>query len=154
VICLAAAAARTASGRGRVATAAVVLLGAGLVPITTDLTHPYKTDFRGLFHELLEVRRDAPDATFVFLGVTPADWQAASDLAPDDPAWSTLYQHARIYPRTAPRAIRTPGTEIVVFYQGVVDPKLDQEVAGVIARLGGGSCRRVPLQGLGVVRCD
>jgi hypothetical protein len=154
VICLAAASAPAGAGRRWVATAATLLLGASLVPVTAGLAHPYKTDFRGLFGELAAVRRERPEATFVFLRVNPALWQGASDLPGDDPAWTTLYRHVTIYPTTTPRVIRTRGTEIVVFYRSVVDPRLDQEVAGVITALGGGSCRRIPIQGLGVVRCD
>jgi hypothetical protein len=154
VICLAVAIPRTAAGRRGIAAAAVALLGVGLVPVAVGLAHPYKTDFRGLYDELVAVHRDRPDASFVFLGVTPTGWESASDLPADDPVWAAIYRQARIYPSTAPRAIRTPGPELVVFYRSVVDPNLDQEVAAVIARLGGGSCRRVPLQGLGVVRCD
>ncbi|HEY6797547.1 MAG TPA: hypothetical protein VI248_22970 [Kineosporiaceae bacterium] len=153
LLCLAATAARTAAGRRWVATAAVTLLGASLVPVTLGIGQPYKTDFRGLFDELVAVRRTRPDATFVFLRVDPTRWQAASDLRPDDPAWRTLYQHVQVYPTTTPGALRTPGTEVVTFYRGVVDPRLDQEVDGLIALLGHGSCRRIPLQGLGVVRC-
>jgi uncharacterized membrane protein len=154
VICLAAAAPRGTAGRRWVATTAVALLGVGLVPVTTGVTRPYKTDFRGLFDELVAVRREQPGAVFVFLRVDPTPWQAASDLPADDPAWRTLYDHVRVYPTTTPGSLRTPGTEVVTFYRGVVDPRLDQEVDGLVALLGRGTCRRIRLQGLGVVRCD
>jgi uncharacterized membrane protein len=166
VICLAAAAAGTATGRRRVATVVVALLGLSLVPVTIGLSHPYKTDFRGLLEYLIAVRAEKPDASYVFLGRdAPWDWRTASDRPDDDPAWDTLYRQVTRYrratsypvtPRKTAGTSNTAGmsnTEIVIFYHGVANPHLDDEAAELLGRLDPGSCRRIPIYALIVIRC-
>jgi uncharacterized membrane protein len=159
VICLAAAAAGSAAGRRQVATAAVALLGVSLVPTSIGLAQPYKTDFRRLFEYLIAERAQQPDATFVFFrtGLGPAppeDWQAASDRPGDDPAWRTLYTRLSVRPATSQFAVvRTPGPQVVTFYHGVDNPDLDKEMSLMVDRLGASRCARIPIYGLGVVRC-
>ncbi|HEX2805989.1 MAG TPA: hypothetical protein VHN80_07460, partial [Kineosporiaceae bacterium] len=159
MICLAAAVAGTATGRRQVATVAIALLGLSLAPTSIGLAHPYKTDFRGLFEYLIAERARQPEATYVFFRSSagpqpPGDWQAASDRPDDDPAWRTLYSQLSLRPATSQYAVvRSPGPQVVTIYHGVANPLLDQEVSLLVARLGAGTCRRVPIYGLGVVRC-
>ena len=162
VICLAAAAAGTATGRHLVATAVVALLGISLIPTTLGLADPYKTDFRGLLDYLIDVRAQEPDATFVFLGRdSPQRWQTASDRSDDDPVWDTLYSSAVRYRRAAsylgpsksPTG-RSAGPEIVIYYHGVANPNLDREASALVARLGADRCRRIPIYGIIVARCE
>jgi hypothetical protein len=163
VICLAAAATRTEGGRQWVSTAAVVLLGLSLVPTTIGLTHPYKTDFRGLMDYLIAERAQQPDVQFAFLGHDPPwDWHTASDRPADDPAWTTLYSkvtlswRAASYPKKLkPGAVRPPGTEIVVYYHGVAYPHLARETTLLLRRLGGvKTCTPVPIYDVIVVKCQ
>jgi hypothetical protein len=155
VICLAAAAARTAAGARRVATATVVLLGVGLVPAATGLSRPYKTDFRGLFTYLMEVRAQQPDATFVFLGESPTQgWQTAADRPADDPAWRTLYRHTVYASESSIVAVRRPGPLVVSLYRSSADTRVDDEVADIVRRAGAERCHGVPIHGLAVVHCD
>jgi hypothetical protein len=162
-ICLAAAAAGSASGRRLVAVVAIALLAASLIPTAIGVSHPYKSDFRGLMDYLLTVRTQRPDAGFVVLGPDPPwGWRTASDRPDDDPAWPALYRRVRVHPGVlsypGPKpdaAVRDGRTEIVVLYPGVANPALEQEASALIARLGPvGSCRRVPFYGLVVVRCN
>jgi hypothetical protein len=56
------------------------LLGLGLGPVTAGAARPYKTDVRGLFDELVTLRRAQPQTGVVFLGQgPPPGWEAASD---------------------------------------------------------------------------
>jgi hypothetical protein len=160
VICLAAWAAGTATGRRRVATVAVAMLGLSLVPSTAGLTHPYKTDFRGLVEYLIAVRAEKPDANFVFLGtVPPWNWKAASDRPADDPVWDSLYRsvarypRASAYPKTPNAGARTPVTQVVIYYRGTTGRQLNKYATRLVARLGPSACRRIPLHGVIVVRC-
>ena len=155
VVLLAVAAAGDVRGRRAVAGASVGLLGLGLVPIALGVARPYKTDVRGLVDYLVTVRQQQPDALFGFVGSRPPDsWRLASERPADDPVWSTLYRRMTVYPVRSPDAVvRTPGAQVVVLYRGVVDPALDAETAALVERLGGGSCHRVALTGIGVVRC-
>ena len=166
VICLAAALAGTVTGRRAVATVVVALLGLGLVPMTIGLRHPYKSDFRGLLEYLISVRAEQPDAEYVFLGRDdPGPWKAAVDRAGDDPAWDTLYRHVARYRRansypakasTSQTGTSQTGTvtRVVVYAHGVANPHLDRDAAALVARLGPSHCRRIPIYGLIVVRCD
>jgi hypothetical protein len=162
VICLAAAAAGTVAGRRWVATVVVALLGLSLVPTTIGLAHPYKTDFRGLLEYLITVRAERPDAEYVFLGADrPTRWQTASERPADDPAWDTLYRHlaryrrANAYPGLPPTgAARASGTTVVTFYDGVANPHLDRDAAALMKRLDPGSCRRIPIYSVIVIRCN
>lgn len=161
VICLAAAATGTAAGRARVATVTVALLGIGLVPTAVGVAAPYKTDFRGLFGYLADVRESHPDADFFFIGPgPPLGWRPVSDphrvvgqqvVGQQDDLGSDLDPQ----PLDARDAVpRTPGPEVVVLYRGVADRRPDPAVALLIDRLGPSTCRRIPIHGLGVVRCD
>jgi hypothetical protein len=161
MICLAAAAAGTAAGRVRVATVSVVLLGIGLAQTAAGVAAPYKTDFRGLFGYLAGVRESHPDADFFFIGHgPPLGWRPVSDPhrdvgqrdvgQPDHPG-----NDLDPKPVAARGAVpRSPGPEIVVLYRGVADRRPDRAVALLIGRLGASTCRRIPIYGLAVVRCD
>jgi hypothetical protein len=153
-VCLAAAVSGGAAGRRWVATATVASLGVGLVPLASDLADPYKTDFRGLFTYLAEVRRDHPEAAFFFVGPPPPlGWAPVSVPA----AGATGTNPRDLLPRQvpAPDAVaRTAGTEVVVLYRGSADRHPDRAVARLVQRLGPTGCHRVPVHGLGVVRCD
>jgi uncharacterized membrane protein len=160
VICLGASAARTAAGRRQVATVAVTLLGLSLAPTTIGLAQPYKTDFRGLFEYLISEGARQPETTYIFFRASvgpapPRDWRVASDRSDDDPAWRALFPHTALYPGGAQNAVaRVPGPKVVTIYPGVANPMLDQEVSTLVTRLGGARCQRIPIYGLGVVRCD
>jgi hypothetical protein len=161
-ICLVAAAAGTATGRRRASTVVVALLGLSLVPTAIGVAHPYKTDFRGLIDYLIAERAEQPDARFVFLGHDlPWDWHTASDRPADDPAWATLYRHVTLsyqagaFPKKPKKGAAQPaGTEIVTYYHGVAYPRLDQQTAALLARLGGApACRSIPFYDLTVIQC-
>jgi hypothetical protein len=163
MICLVVAAAGTDTARRQVATVVVALLGIGLIPIAGGLAQPYKTDFRGLLDYLISVRAEQPGAEFVFLGGNPPTrWTLAGNRAADDPAWPTLYRDAAHYRRATayrrpapgdPAGGQAPVTTIITYYHGVASPRLDERAAALVARLGPG-CRRVPIYGVIVVRCD
>lgn len=154
VICLAAAAARTAAGARIVATAAVVLLGASLVPTAIGVAHPYKTDFRGLSDYLIGVQAQQPDASYLFIGgLPPGGWRSASDRPADDPAWNSLYQYlAQHTVKSRNAVVRTSGTQVVIYYHNVTDT--DPDISRILTRLGPSRCRQIPIYGLGVLRCE
>lgn len=156
VICLAAAAAGSPTGRRSVATAAVALLGVALVPITAGAALPYKPDFRALEAYLLAVQRERPGLTVLaFSASPPAAWHAAGDLPLDDPAWQSLDARTQVRPVAAAGSVRRgPGTQVVVLFRGVDDARPDAATAQLVTRLGPAGCRRIPVHGLGVVRCD
>lgn len=161
VICLAAASAGTAAGRRLVATLTVALLGLSLFPTAIGLAHPYKADFRGLLEYLITVRAEQPDAGYVFLGRDPPwDWKVAGDRSADDPAWDGVYRDAAwyrragSYPGTGKKAIARPeGTEVVVYYPGVANRRLEERASKLLSRLGPSTCRRIPMYGVIVIRC-
>jgi uncharacterized membrane protein len=157
-ICLVVAAARTAEGRRTVAGLVVALLGIGLVPISIGLGQPYKTDFRGLMNYLVSVRAEQPDTAYVFIGRDqPGPWRTASERDAGDPVWATVYQDDILY-----RGVNTylkqmhkdAGPRVVIYNHGVANPRLDQEAATLVTRLGPSGCRRIPIYGLIVVHCD
>jgi hypothetical protein len=153
VICLAAGAAG-AGCRRAVATAAVVLLGLGLVPTAVGAWQPYKTDFRALDEYLVTAWARQPDVTVVLLGPFPEEWRTAGGLRPGDPALTPPGRTVTMPPGTPADGVpRLPGTEIVIFYHGVSDPEPNREVSALVSHLGATSCRSVPVYGLGVVRC-
>jgi hypothetical protein len=160
VICLTAWAARTAAGRRRVATVVIALLGLSLIPTTIGLTHPYKTDFRGLLDYLSAVQVEQPGTRFVFIGRdSPKGWQAASDR-PDDPALAAVYRQSARYRRVSgyPKppldgAAQPSETEVVVYYPGVASRRFEERAASLLARFDQSSCRRIPIHGLIVIRC-
>ena len=154
VICLAAAAAGTAAGRRTVATVAVALLGAGLVPAATGLAAPYKTDFRGLVDYLVTAEGQQPDVTVVVLSSGSSDgWWAASDRPSDDPARRALRARLTVRPVNSDDVVRVSGPQIVAVYHGVADPRPDNLVSAVLERLDDSACRAVPVYGFGMVRC-
>jgi hypothetical protein len=150
---------------GALAVAAVALLGAGLVPTTLGLAHPYKTDARGLVAYLVGVRAERPDTSFVFLGsVPPGTWRTAVERAQLVPAWDDLIEHARTFPSPDPSgispviglvrsAVRVNRPVVVTVYHNVADPHPAGISAALVAAIGPGSCRIVPLYGFAVVRC-
>ncbi|HST85357.1 MAG TPA: hypothetical protein VLL08_26690 [Kineosporiaceae bacterium] len=160
VICLSAWAARTAAGRRRVATVVVALLGLSLIPTTIGLTHPYKTDFRGLLDYLSAVQAEQPAARAVFIGRdSPKNWRAASGR-PDDPVLAAVYRQAIRYRRLSayPKppldgGARPSETEVVVYYPGVASRHFEERAASLLARFDQSSCRRIPIHGLIVIRC-
>lgn len=164
VICLAAASAGTAAGRRVVATAAVGLSGAGLIPLAADLSRPYKTDFRGLFVYLADVRRTSPEAELVFVGRgPPLGWGPVDgplravagpgpgrDVAPRGMAPRGV---APVAVASARSVVRTSGTQVIVLYRGAADRRPGPAAAALAVRLDPVHCRVVRLTGLGVVRC-
>jgi len=149
VVCLAAAAAGSATGRRGVAAAVIGLLGIGLVPVATDLARPYKTDFRGLVEQLAAVRAGRPGTAVAVIGtLPPATWRATGDARSGQ-----LYREMTPQEVASPDAVaRTAGPQVVVIYRRLLDPDLDGDVAALVTRLGPG-CERVRLLGVGLVRC-
>ncbi len=160
VIFLAAAVVGTAAGRRQVAVATVVLLGLSLVPTTLGLSHPYKTDFRGLLDYLITVQAERPDATFVVLGSNPPEkWKAASGRADNDPALTSVYRQivrfrsVGSYLKAAQGGAARTGTEVVIYYPSVTHPRVEEQASSMVTRLGPSNCRRIPVYGFAVARC-
>jgi hypothetical protein len=155
VICLAARASGSAAGSRWTATAAVVLLGAGLVPTALGIAHPYKTDFRDLVGYLAAVQAQDPAGRVVVLGNDqPAQWSVAGDTRAANEARPALARALAVYPGTAPGDLPAGvSPSVVVVYHGVADPRPDAWVSAVLRRLDDPSCRSVPVYGFGVVRC-
>jgi hypothetical protein len=154
VICLAGAVSGSASGSRWTATAAVVLLAAGLVPTASAASRPYKTDFRGLLEELVVVQREQPGTRVVVLGYGMAQrFWPATDRPPGDPGRVAVTGWLWAYPGTSPDV--EPARErplVVVLYTDVGHPRHDDWAAATARQLGSG-CRPVPVYGFGVVRC-
>jgi hypothetical protein len=155
VICLAAAASGSAAGSRWTATAAIVLLGAGLLPTAAGIARPYKTDFRGLLDYLVTVQRQEPRTTVVVLGYGMVQrWWPAADRPADDPGRAAVTGWLWAYPTTSldvDPAGRRP--IVVVLYHGVAYPRPDSWVSATVQQLGPADCRSVPVYGFGVVRC-
>ena len=155
VICLAAAASGSAAGSRWTATAAIALLGAGLVPTATGVAQPYKTDFRGMLEYLVAVQKQEPGTTVVLLGYGMAQrfWLATA-RSESDPGRAAVTGWLWAYPGDSldvePIARRPI---VVVRYQSVAVPRPDAWAAAAVARLGGGSCSRVPVYGFAVLHC-
>src|SRR4051794_26514688 len=155
VICLAAAASGSAAGSRWTATAAVVLLGAGLLPTATGIAQPYKTDFRGLLDYLVTVQRQEPGTTVVVLGYGMVQrWWPAADRPANDPGRAAVTGWLWAYPGTS-LDVDPVGKRpiVVVLYRSVAVPRPDAWVSATVRQLGAGTCRSVPVYGLGVVRC-
>jgi hypothetical protein len=152
-ICLAASVARSAAGRGRVAAVVVAMLGLMLVPTTFDLRTSYKTDFRALLADLGTLRASHPDIAVVFVRSGPPwGWQEAPGRSGDGGRYALHAGVPVTWVRSPGGVVRTPGTQVVIVYHGVAEPDVDQEVSVLAHRLGP-SCRRIPMYGLGVLRC-
>lgn len=155
VICLAAAASGSAAGSRWVATAAIVLLGAGLVPTAVGIARPYKTDFRGLLDYLVTVQRQEPGTTVVVLGYGMVQrWWPAANRPADDPGRAAVSGRLFAYPWTS-LDVEPIGRRpiVVVVYDNVAHPHPDAWVSATIQQLGPADCRSVPVYGFGVVRC-
>jgi hypothetical protein len=155
VICLAAAVSGSAAGSRWAATAAVALLGVGLVPTAAGIARPYKTDFRGLLDYLVTVQRQERGTTIVVLGNGMAQrWWPATDRPPGDPGRAAVTERLWAYPSTSldvgPIGRRPV---VVVLYNNVADPRPDAWVSATVRQLGPADCRSVPVYGFGVVRC-
>jgi hypothetical protein len=155
VICLAAAASGSAAGSRWTATAAVVLLGAGLLPTATGIARPYKTDFRGLLDYLVTVQRQEPGTTVVVLGYGMVQrWWPAADRPANDWGRAAVTGWLWAYPGTS-LDVDPVGKRpvVVVLYHSVADPLPYSWVSATVQQLGADSCRSVPVYGFGVVRC-
>jgi hypothetical protein len=145
--------------RARQGLAVVVLVAtlASLGLVAKDLRHPYKTDWRAVVLYLAHERAAHPSATFSLFGGFPLPELVAADrgLPPDrllrriddrvDPHLRSLDAIARLR--------RRPGPQVVVYYNGVVDPRATEAWVKIRRALGDPSCRRVPIYGLAVVSC-
>ena len=156
VICLAAAASGSATGSRWTATAAIALLGAGLLPTAVGIARPYKTDYRGLLEYLVTVERQQPRTTIVVFGYGMAQrWWVATDRPFHDPGRTAVTGALWAYPGidfTVDPLRRHP--LIVVLYHNVADPRLDGWVSDTIQQVGPAGCTSVPVYGFGVVRCS
>ena len=155
VICLAAAASGSAAGSRWTATAAVVLLGAGLLPTAAGIAQPYKTDFRGLMNYLVTVQRQEPGSTVVVLGYGMVQrWWPAAHRPAADPGRAAVTGWLWAYPGTS-LDVDPVGKRpiVVVLYHSVAEPRPDAWVSATVQQLGAGTCRSVPVYGFGVVRC-
>jgi hypothetical protein len=155
VICLAAAVSGSAAGSRWTATAAIALLGAGLVPTATAIARPYKTDFGGLLDYLVTVQRQERGNTIVVLGYGMAQrWWPATDRPPGDPGRAAVTGSLWAYPSTS-LDVGPIGRRpiVVVLYDNVADPHPDAWVSAIVRQLGPADCRSVPVYGFGVVRC-
>ena len=155
VICLAAAVSGSAAGSRWTATAAMVLLGAGLLPTAAGIDRPYKTDFRGLLDYLVTVQREKPGTPVVVLGYGMVQrWWPAANRPADDPGRAAVTGWLWAYPGTS-LDVDPVGKRpiVVVLYHSVADPRPDAWVSATVQQLGAGSCRSVPVYGFGVVRC-
>jgi hypothetical protein len=155
VICLAAAVSGSAAGGRWTATAAIVLLGAGLLPTAAGIDRPYKTDFRGMLDYLVGVQRQDPGTTVVVLGYGMVQrWWPASDRGTDDPGRAAVTGWLWAYPGTSLDVDPIGKRPIVVVrYHSIADPRPDLWVAATVHQLGPAHCRSVPVYGFGVVRC-
>jgi hypothetical protein len=156
VICLAAAASGSATGTRWTATAAIVLLAAGLVPTAAGIARPYKTDFRGLLEYLVTVQRQEPGTRVVVLGYGMAQrWWPATGRPAHDPGRAAVTGWLWAYPGTS-LDVEPAGRRplVVVRYTDVAEPRHDGWVAATVQQLGPTTCRGVPVYGFGVVRCD
>jgi hypothetical protein len=156
VICLAGAASGSAAGSRGTATAAIVLLAAGLVPTAAGIARPYKTDFRGLLEYLVTVQQEEPGTRVVILGYGMAQrWWPATDRPWHDPGRAAVTGWLWAYPGTSldvePVARRPV---VVVRYTTVADPQHDAWATATVQQLGPATCRSVPVYGFGVVRCS
>jgi hypothetical protein len=155
VICLAAAASGSAAGSRWTATAAIVLLGAGLLPTVAGIARPYKTDFRGLLDYLVTVQRQKPGTTVVVFGYGMVQrWWPAAHRPADDPGRAAVTRSLWAYPGTS-LDVDPVGRRpiVVVLYHSVADPHPDSWVSATVQQLGPAHCRSVPVYGFGVVRC-
>ena len=155
VICLAAALSGSAAGTRWTATAAIALLGAGLLPTAAGIDRPYKTDFRGMLDYLVTVQRQEPRTTVVVLGYGMAQrWWPASDVPEYDPGRAAVTGWLWAYPGTSLDVDPIGKRPIVVVrYHSIADPRPDSWVLATIQQLGPADCRSVPVYGFGVVRC-
>jgi hypothetical protein len=155
VICLAAAASGSAAGTRWTATAAIVLLGAGLLPTAAGIARPYKTDFRGLLDYLVTAQRQEPGTSVVVLGYGMAQrWWPAADRPAADPGRAAVTRWLWAYPATSLKVDPVGRRPIVVvLYHDVADPHPDSWVSATVQQLGPADCRGVPVYGFGVVRC-
>ena len=155
VICLAAAVSGSAAGSRWTATAAIVLLGAGLLPTAAGIDRPYKTDFRGLLDYLVTVQREKPGTPVVVLGYGMVQrWWPAANRPADDPGRAAVTGWLWAYPGTS-LDVEPVGKRplVVVRYHSVADPRPDDWVSATVQQLGAGTCRSLPVYGFGVVRC-
>jgi hypothetical protein len=155
VICLAAAASGSAAGSRWTATAAIVLLGAGLLPTAAGIARPYKTDFRGLLDYLVTVQRQEPGTTVVVLGYGMVQrWWPSTDRPADDPGRAAVTGWLWAYPGTS-LDVDPVGRRpvVVVLYDSVANPRPDSWISATVQQLGPTACRSVPVYGFGVVRC-
>ncbi len=155
VICLAAAAAGSAAGARWTATAAIVLLGVGLVPQAAGLARPYKTDFRGVLEYLVAVQREEPGTRIVVLGYGMAQrWWPATDRSAADPGRAAVTGWLWAYPgRSLDVEPVRARPLVVVLYRSVAVPEHEAWAAATVQQLGPDSCRSEPVYGFGVVRC-
>jgi hypothetical protein len=156
VICLAAAVSGSAAGSRWTATAAIALLGVGLVPTAAGIARPYKTDFRGLLDYLVTVQRQERGTTIVVLGYGMAQrWWPATDRPPGDPGRAAVTGSLWAYPTTS-LDVGPIGRRpiVVVRYDNVANPRPDAWVSATVRQLGPADCRSVPVYGFGVVRCE
>ncbi len=155
VIGLAAAVSGSAAGARRTATAAVLLLCAGLVPAALGLARPYKTDFRGMLEYLVAVQREEPGTRMVVLGYGMAQrWWPATGRPEGDPGRTAVTGWLWAYPGSS-LDVEPVGQRplVVVRYRSVAVPRLDEWAAATVEQLGPGSCRSVPVYGFALVRC-
>ena len=153
-ICLLAAAAGSlppggAPARRVLAGTVIALFGVALVPVAVDLHRPYKTDFRELVEQVAAARAQSPDLAGSVIGrLPPATWRAA-----EDDRDGSLYRQLTLESVASPDAVvRIRGPQVVIIYRRLLDPDLDRDAAALAGRLGPG-CERVPLTGVGLVRC-
>jgi hypothetical protein len=155
VIGLAAALSGSGAGTRRTATAAVVLLCAGLVPTALGLARPYKTDFRGMLEYLVEVQRQEPGTRMVVLGYGMAQrWWPATGRSEGDPGRAAVTGWLWAYPGSS-LDVEPVGQRplVVVRYRSVAVPRLDAWTDAAVQQLGPGTCSSVPVHGFGIVRC-
>jgi hypothetical protein len=155
VICGAAAVSGSAAGSRWTATAAIVLLGAGLLPTAAGIAQPYKTDFRGMLEYLVTVQKEEPGTRIVVLGYGMAQrWWPATGRPPDDPGRAAVTGWLWAYPG-ASLDVEPVGQRplVVVRYRSVAVPRLEAWAAATVQQLGPATCRSVPVYGFAVVRC-
>jgi uncharacterized membrane protein len=156
VLALAVSAPTRELGRFAAAVVVIVLLGAGLWPISANLRTPYKTDFRSLVLYLDSTRRAHPQTRFVLSTEKPAQWIAAGPVpqTAEYRRWLLGPGPVLLRPWSFDRRIGPPTGPTVYVWYAIANPNVAAGRAERIRELTAPTCAVVPIRGISVVDCS